>query len=191
MIIHTIIKLTHPQMFIHLLILTALCSTTAIGQDLHKCARPWPVDATLSNFKPLDLNHLSNLNKNVLPISSAGNLVRSNQEDGSAVKDMHVQVDVTFGGLATTIQLNKDCSTIVQPSLQAGELTGGNGVTLTKNGDQLSKDCIVVFTPHESFSGEAVIIYALKSGANAAVVVQVVPCNHAPQANDDYAESMR
>jgi len=178
-------------MIIHLLFLAALCSTTIMAQDdLHKCARPWPIDSTLSNFKPLNLIHLANLNKNVLPVSSAGNLVRSDQDGGNTIKDAHVQVDVTFSGLATTIQLNKDCNTIVQPSLQAGELTSGNGVVLTKKDDQLSKNCIVVFTPHESFSGEAVLVYSLKSGVNAAVVVQVVPCNHAPQANDDYAESI-
>jgi hypothetical protein len=183
-------KQTRTSMVHHilsLLLAAAVCSAV-LGEDLHKCARPWPSDESTSDYKPLDLQKLNDLNKHILPVSAAGNLVRSKQEGKSTLND-HVQVDVTFGGLAATLQLNKQCARVIQAGTSSGGLKGENGETLV-NGATLPNECSVVFTPHESFSGEAVILYSLKSGETAAAVVQVVPCNRAPTANDDYAESM-
>jgi len=165
------------------LLLAAFLVRSSLAQNIHKCARPWSGTASNDPFKPLDLSILP-----TLPISSAGNLVRS-MFKGRDVLDTNVQVDVTFGGLAASIQLESTCHQVLNDASAHGLLTGHNGATLS-NGDKLEKACQIVFTPKEHFSGEVVLLYLLASGQTAAVVVQVVPCNHAPIANDDYADGM-
>ena len=134
---------------------------------------------------------MSTLNQ-ILPISAASHLVRSLLAKSETVDPANIQVEVTFSGLAVSLQLHASCSKIIQTSsFTPNSLTGENGLSLTKH-DTLPTTCNVVFTPEVGFSGEAVIVYSL-SGASkilAAAVVQVVPCNHAPTAKDDYAESV-
>ena len=114
-----------------------LLAPPARAGDLHKCHRPWPAGGEGAEGKPLDLNVLTRLNRDVLSTQAD---VRSTIGD---IEDAHVHADVTFGGLAATVRLAHGCTTVLRaPPVSEGALVGANGARLA-TGDALPESCQV------------------------------------------------
>jgi hypothetical protein len=118
-----------------------LLAPPARAGDLHKCHRPWPAGGEGAEGKPLDLNVLTRLNRDVLSTqAAAAHRVRSTIGD---IEDAHVHADVTFGGLAATVRLAHGCTTVLRaPPVSEGALVGANGARLA-TGDALPESCQV------------------------------------------------